>query len=64
LSYLACSRENKGKYAVIKSFYKAPSVKKYMKPSDSPFWKGIVKVKEELFSRGSFTVDNGEDIKF
>jgi hypothetical protein len=32
-----------------------------MKPSDSPFWKGIMKVKEELFSRDSFTVGNGVD---
>jgi hypothetical protein len=33
-------------------------------PSDSPFWKGIMKVKEELFSRGSFIVGNGESVWF
>jgi hypothetical protein len=35
-----------------------------MKPTDFPFWKGLMKVKEEFFSRGSFTVGNGEDTRF
>jgi hypothetical protein len=35
-----------------------------MKPTDSPFWKGLMKVKEAFFSRGSFDVGNGEDTRF
>jgi hypothetical protein len=35
-----------------------------MKTSDSPFWKGLMKVKDEFFSRGSFDVGNGEDTRF
>jgi hypothetical protein len=35
-----------------------------MKTSDSPFWKGLMKVKEEFFSKGSFTVGNGEYVRF
>jgi hypothetical protein len=35
-----------------------------MKPMDSPFWKGLMKVKEDFFNRGSFTVGNGEDTRF
>jgi hypothetical protein len=35
-----------------------------MKPSESPFWKGIMKIKEEFFRRGSFLVGNGEDTRF
>jgi hypothetical protein len=35
-----------------------------MKPTDSPFWKGLMKVKEDFLSRGSFTVGNGEDTIF
>jgi predicted phosphoadenosine phosphosulfate sulfurtransferase len=31
------------------------------KPSDSPFWKGLMKVKAYFFSRGSFKVGNGLD---
>jgi hypothetical protein len=30
----------------------------------SPFWKGIMKVKEEFFSRGSFILLNGESVRF
>jgi hypothetical protein len=35
-----------------------------MKPTDSPFWKDIIKVKEEFFSRGSLTIGNGMDTRF
>ena len=31
---------------------------------DSPFWKGIMKVKDDFFKRGRFTVGNGEQIQF
>ena len=31
---------------------------------DSPFWKGLMKVKDEFFDRGSFTVGNGESTRF
>jgi hypothetical protein len=33
-------------------------------PSDSPFWKCIMEVKEEFFARGSFIVGNGESVRF
>jgi hypothetical protein len=33
-------------------------------PLDSPFWKGIMKVKEEFLSRGSVIVSNGESVRF
>ena len=35
-----------------------------VKPMDSPFWKGIMKVKDDFFKRGRFTVGNGEQIQF
>jgi hypothetical protein len=34
------------------------------KPCDSPFWKGLIKVKEDFFDRGSFEVGNGENTRF
>jgi hypothetical protein len=34
------------------------------KSSDSPFWKGLMKVKDDFFERGSFNVGNGESIRF
>jgi hypothetical protein len=34
------------------------------KPSDSPFWKGLMKVKEEFFARGSFILGDGASIRF
>jgi hypothetical protein len=34
------------------------------KPGDSPFWKGLLKVKEDFFDRGSFEVGNGENTRF
>ena len=34
------------------------------KPTDSPFWKGIMGVKEAFFSRGSFIVGDGSSARF
>ena len=34
------------------------------KPTDSPFWKGLMKVKDEFFDRGCFRVGNGEQTRF
>jgi hypothetical protein len=34
------------------------------KSSDFPFWKGLMKFKEELFQRGHFNVGSGEDTCF
>jgi hypothetical protein len=34
------------------------------KPSNSPFWKGIMKVKDNFFERGSFNIGNGESARF
>jgi hypothetical protein len=34
-----------------------------VQPIDSPFWKGLMKVKEEFFSRG-FVAGNGVDTRF
>jgi hypothetical protein len=34
------------------------------KPTDSPFWKGLMKVKVEFFSRGSFKISSGEGVRF
>ena len=33
-------------------------------PTDSPFWKGLLRVKEEFFSRGSFKLGNGLSTRF
>ena len=35
-----------------------------VQPSDSPFWKGLMKVKDDFFVRGSFNIGNGESIRF
>ena len=35
-----------------------------VKPSDSPFWKGIMKVKDDFFLRGSFQVGDGQSVRF
>jgi hypothetical protein len=32
--------------------------------NDSPFWKGLIKNKEDFFSRGSFKVGSGEQTRF
>ena len=34
------------------------------KPFDSPFWKGLMKIKEDFFKRGSFFVGNGQTTRF
>jgi hypothetical protein len=34
------------------------------KPLDSPFWQGLMKAKEDFFSRGSFKVGNSENTSF
>ena len=34
------------------------------KPSDSPFWKGLMKFKNEVFDRGHFVVGNGLQTRF
>ena len=34
------------------------------KPSDSPFWKCLLTVKQDLFSRGSFIFGNGHGTRF
>ena len=31
---------------------------------DSPFWKGIMRIKEDFYSRGSFKVGNGMNTRF
>jgi hypothetical protein len=35
-----------------------------VKPTDSPFWKGLMNVKDEFFTRGSFQLGNGNSIRF
>ena len=34
------------------------------KPLDSPFWRGLLAVKQDFFSRGSFIVGNGQGTRF
>jgi hypothetical protein len=34
------------------------------KPNDSPFWKGLMKVKDDFFTRGFLKVGNGECTRF
>ena len=35
-----------------------------MQPSDSPFWKGLMRVKDDFFNLGRFEVGNGADTLF
>jgi hypothetical protein len=35
-----------------------------VKPNDSPFWKGLMKVKEEFFERGKFKIGNRVETRF
>jgi hypothetical protein len=35
-----------------------------VKPTDSPFWKGLMGLKEIFFKNGSFTVGNGQKTRF
>lgn len=34
------------------------------KSTDSPFWKGLMRVKDEFFRRGEFVVGNGQTTWF
>jgi hypothetical protein len=34
------------------------------KPFDSPFWKGLMRVKQDFFSKGFFKVGNGLTVRF
>jgi hypothetical protein len=34
------------------------------KSTNSPFWKGLMRVKEEFFSRGHFKIGNGHSTRF
>jgi hypothetical protein len=34
------------------------------KPTNLPFWKGLMRVKNDFFSRGSFKVENGTSVRF
>jgi hypothetical protein len=49
----------KNKYLSQKTFAEVES-----KPTDSPFWKVLMKVKGELFSIGKFEVGSGEGVRF
>jgi hypothetical protein len=35
-----------------------------VKPTDSPSWKGLMRVKDDFFYRGYLNVGNGQDVKF
>jgi hypothetical protein len=35
-----------------------------VKPTDSPSWKGLMRVKDDFFNRGYLNVGNGQDIRF
>jgi hypothetical protein len=35
-----------------------------VKPTDSHFWKGLMRVKHDFFARGSFEVGNGSTVRF
>jgi hypothetical protein len=49
----------KNKYLHSQTLYQVVA-----KPGDSPFWKGLLKVKKIFFDRGSFEVGNGENTRF
>ena len=34
------------------------------KPTDSPFWKGLLRVKDQFFNRGRFQIGNGKSTRF
>jgi hypothetical protein len=34
------------------------------KPTDSPFWKGLMRVKDDFFSIGFFKIGNGANTRF
>jgi hypothetical protein len=33
-------------------------------PTDSPFWKGLMRVKDVFFERGFFEIGNGSIVRF
>ena len=35
-----------------------------VKPTDSPFWKGLMRVKDDFFSRGYFKIGDGTQVRF
>jgi hypothetical protein len=35
-----------------------------VKPTDSPFWKGIMNVRDKFFKRGYFKIGDGQNVKF
>jgi hypothetical protein len=35
-----------------------------VKPTDSPFWKGLMRVKKDFFNRGHFSVGSGRSVRF
>jgi hypothetical protein len=35
-----------------------------VKPTDSPFWKGLMHVKQDFFTRGYFKIGNGTTVCF
>jgi hypothetical protein len=35
-----------------------------VQPHDSPFWRGLMKVKDEFIKRGSFVANSGEGARF
>lgn len=35
-----------------------------VRPNDSPFWKGLVRMKSAIFHRTKFIIGNGESTKF
>jgi hypothetical protein len=34
------------------------------KPINSPFWKGVLRAKDEFFNRGSFFIGDGQTTRF
>jgi hypothetical protein len=35
-----------------------------VRPTDSPFWKGIMNCRDEFFKRGSFVIGDGRTTRF
>jgi hypothetical protein len=33
-------------------------------PTYSPFWKGLMRIKDDFFERGSFEIGNGSTMRF
>jgi hypothetical protein len=50
---------------ICNKFLKTKNLAKVQaKPTDSPFWKGLMSQKETFFKFGSFLVGNGEGTRF